>query len=77
MTRNFKKKVENEKCTLQDLEYGEKTYQKAKSETHMVGPGIWRETLKNMKNQNCTLQDLEYGEKTENLGKMRNTHFMT
>ena len=30
-----------------------------------LGPGIWRETLKNMKNEKCTLQDLEYGNKTD------------
>ncbi|KRY24782.1 hypothetical protein T03_7186 [Trichinella britovi] len=29
-------------------------------ETHTVGPGIWRETVKD---------DLEYGEKTEKRGK--------
>jgi len=27
----------------------------------MVGPGIWRETLKNVKKDKCTLKDLEYG----------------
>ena len=38
---------------------------------YSVGPGIWRETLKNMKNDKWTLYDLAYGEKIENL-KMRN-----
>jgi hypothetical protein len=35
----------------------------------MVGPGIWRETLKNMQNEKCTIEDLEYVEKTEKRGK--------
>ena len=35
----------------------------------MVGPGIWRETLKNVENEKSKLQELEYGEKTENDGK--------
>ena len=57
------KKVENEKCTLQDLEYGQKTENHGKRETHTVGREIYRETLKNVKNEKFTLQDLEYGEK--------------
>ena len=40
----------------------------------MVGPGIWRETLKNVQNEKQTLQDLEYGEKQCKARKMRNTH---
>ena len=40
------KNMKNENCTLQDLEYGEKPELKGKAETHMVGLGIWRETLK-------------------------------
>ena len=39
----------------------------------MLGPGIWREIMKNMKNEKCTLWDLEYGKKTEKRGK-RETH---
>ena len=41
----------------------------------MVGPGIWRETLKNGKNEKCTLQDLEYGKKTDQQGKLE-THMV-
>ena len=52
-------KPEKEKCTLQDLEYGEKNDKRGKGETHMVVPEIWRETLKNMKKEKCTLLDLE------------------
>ena len=35
----------------------------------MVGPGIWRETLKNMQNEKYTPQDLHCGEKPEKRGK--------
>ena len=51
------KNVKNEKYTLQDLDYGQKTEKKksGKRETHMVGTGIWRETLKTwkMKHKHC------------------------
>ena len=30
----------------------------------MVGPGLWRETLKNVENVKFKLQDLEYDDKT-------------
>ena len=63
------KKVENEKCTLQDLEYGKKTANHGKLETHNVGPGIWQETLKNVKNEQCTPQDLKCGQKNEKYKK--------
>ena len=43
----------------------------------MVGPGIWRETLKNIKNYKCTVQGLAYGKKTEKTLKKRHTHFRT
>jgi hypothetical protein len=39
----------------------------------MIGPGIWRETLKTVKIEKCTLQGLEFGKKTEKVGKLRNT----
>ena len=32
---------ENEKLTLQDLEYGETTDKRGKGETHMVGHVMW------------------------------------
>ena len=38
-------------------------------ETHTVGPGIWRETVKDVKYEKYTLQDLDFGEKTEKHGK--------
>ena len=40
-----------------------------KLETHTVGPGKGRETVKNMKNEKCTLQEEDCGEKTEKHGK--------
>ena len=43
------KNVENEKHTLQDLDYGEKPEKHGKCETHTIGPGIWQVTLKNVK----------------------------
>ena len=38
--------MENKKCTLQDLEYGEKSENHGKCETHTVGREIFQETLK-------------------------------
>ena len=46
---------ENETHIMSDLEYGNKTDKWGKRESHMVGTGIWRETLKNEKNDKCTL----------------------
>ena len=40
-----------------------------------LGPGLWRETLKNVKNKNCTLQDMVYGKKTDQKGKSE-THIL-
>ena len=49
MERNLKN-VENEKHTLQDLEYVEKT-DNEENEKIMVGLGIRQETWKNMQNR--------------------------
>ena len=35
------KNVKNEKCTLQDLEYVEKTEKQGKCEMHTIGREIW------------------------------------
>ena len=43
MTRNSEKKCENEKSTLQDMEYGENTDKQRKWEIHIIGPGIWQD----------------------------------
>ena len=40
------KNVKNEKCTLQDLEYVEKTENHGKSEIHTLGREIWQGKLK-------------------------------
>jgi hypothetical protein len=40
MARNTEK-GKNEKCTLQDLEYGDETDQQGKCQTQIVGPGLW------------------------------------
>ena len=76
LTWNMARKLkitENEKCTLYDLEYAEKTETHGKGETHTVGHEIWPEILKNEKNEKNTLQDQDYGEKIEKHGKL-DTH---
>ena len=37
------KMLENEKCTLYDLEYGKKTKNYRKCQMYNVGPGIWQD----------------------------------
>ena len=59
------------------LEYGEKTENHGKRETHKVGPPTWLETLRNVENEKCTLQDQGYGEKHSKTWKMRNAHCRT
>ena len=46
------KKRENEKCTLKDLEYGEKTENHGKLEIHTLGREIWQGKLKNVEKRN-------------------------
>ena len=41
ISQDILKNLENDKCTLQDLEYCEKTEKHGKWEDHTVGPGIW------------------------------------
>ena len=43
-------KCQNEKCTLQELEYGEKTENHRKGEIHTLGHEIWRGKLKKVEN---------------------------
>ena len=45
MTKSLKN-VKNQKCTLQGLEYGEKTENHGKGEIHTLGREIWRVKLK-------------------------------
>ena len=49
MTKSLKN-VKNEKCTLKDLENGEKTENHRKREIHTLGREIWRGKLKNVEN---------------------------
>ena len=49
MTKSLKN-VKNEKCTLKDLEYGEKTENHGKWEIHTLGREIWRGKLKKVEN---------------------------
>ena len=66
MTKSLKN-VKNEKCTLQDLEYGEKTENHGKRETHTISPKICQEKVKNVNNEKYTLQDLDYCQNTINV----------
>ena len=62
------KNVENEKQTLHNLEYGEKTEKRRKSDTHTVGPEIWGKTMKkveNEKNTHCRTWNLVRNTKNE------------
>ena len=45
MTKSLKN-VKNEKCTLKDLEYGEKTENHGKREIYTLGSEIWQGKLK-------------------------------
>ena len=61
--------LKNEKYTLQDLDYGEKTEKTCKMrQKHCRNWNMARNT-ENGENEKCTLQNLEYREKTENQGK--------
>ena len=57
--------VENEKHTLQDPEYGKKPEKRGKGDTHVVGHGIWRETLKNLEKEKCKNQEIKYAKNPE------------
>ena len=43
--------VKNDKGTLQEMEYGEKSNKRRKWKTHMLGHEIWQETLKNVQDE--------------------------
>ena len=73
MTKSLKN-VNNEKCTLKDLEYGDKT-KEAEELKEWVGAHktllSWKlDGLTIVLTEKCTLKDLEYGEKTENHRKL-------
>ena len=77
------KNVKIEKSTLLVLNYGEKSDHKGKWETHIIGPGMCRETIKMWKMRNVQWRtwnmatnlkksgklDLDYGEIKDNRGK--------
>ena len=55
VTATKQKNVEKETQKLFQLDHGEKTEKRGRREPHMVGLGIWRETLKNVQNEKLTL----------------------
>ena len=70
------KKVQNEKCTLFDLEYGKNTEKHGTWEMHTVGSGIWKK-MKKLENVKCTLYDLKFSERHWKTLKMRIAHSRT
>ena len=72
MTKSLKH-VKNEKCTLKDLEYVEKTENHGKWEIHNLGREIWRGKLKKVENLEMSTVWLKYGKNTENHGKEETT----
>ena len=45
---------------------------RGKGDTHVVGHGIWQETLKNVDNEKWPNQDIKYAKNPEKCGKFRN-----
>jgi len=76
MTKSLKN-VKNEKCTLKDLEYGEKTENHGKWEIHTLGREIWRGKLKKVENLEMSTVGRGIWQENWKSRKMRNTHFMT
>ena len=65
------KNVENEKCTLQDMEYGKKTENLKNQKSTLQDQNMAKKKLKNVENEKRTLQDFEYGQKTGKRERMR------
>ena len=66
MTWNMARKVtkkENEKRTLQDLEYGEKTNKRGKRDRHTLWTWNMARKLRNEENEKLTWQNMKYGGK--------------
>ena len=63
------KKLENVKCTLYDLKYGERHRKTLKMRIAHSETWIMGRNLKNMQNETQTLHDLEYSGNTEKRGK--------
>ena len=69
--------VENEKCTLQELEYGKKIEKRAKCDTNTVLTGICRETLIMVENEKCTMLTWNMAKKLKNFENEKHTHCRT
>ena len=68
------KNVEKETQTQFQLDYGEKTEKRGRGETHMVGLGIWRETLKKpSKRETHTISPKICQEKVKNVNNEKYT----
>ena len=63
MTKSLKN-VKSGKCTLKDLEYGEKTENHEKLEKHTLGLEIWQGKLKMV--ENLEISTVEHGIWQEN-----------
>ena len=69
--------VKNEKCKMQDLEYGKKIENHGKREIHTLGREIWRGKQKKV--ENFGMSAVGHGIWQENCKswKMRNIHLKT
>ena len=76
MTKSVKN-VKNEKCTLKDLEYGEKTENHGKWEIHTLGREIWRGKLKKVENLEMSTVGRGIWQENWKSWKMRNIHLTT
>ena len=76
MTKSLKN-VKNEKCTLKDLEYGEKTENHGKWEIHTLGRQIWRGKLKKVENLEMSTVGRVIWQKNWKSWKTRNFHLTT
>jgi hypothetical protein len=76
MTKS-KKNVKNEKCTLQDLEYGEKSENHGKWEIYTLGREIWRGKLKKVEKLELSTVGLGIWQENWKTWKMRNIYLTT
>jgi hypothetical protein len=76
MTKSLKN-VKNEKCTLKDLEYGEKTENHGKWEIHTLGRERWRGKLKKVENLAMSTVGHWICKENWKSWKMRNIHLTT
>ena len=76
MTKSLKN-VKNEKCTLKDLEYGEKTENHGKWEIHTLGREICRGKLKKVENLETSTVGRWICHENWKSWKMRNIHLTT